>query len=128
MDFADRLKELRENSKMTQEELAKVLGVGRPTIAGYETKGKQPSYEILSKLSEILHCTTDYLLGRSEYRIDSSVTVSEYIVPDLISQEIIEELQNNEELKKIIVHLINLPEKDKATVYALINHLKSSNK
>ena len=47
MRFAAMLKKLREEKAITQEALAKELGVTRSTIAGYETKGKQPDYERL---------------------------------------------------------------------------------
>lgn len=64
MDFSQRLKYLRNEYKITQRELAKHLGVGRPTIAGYETKGLQPSYETLGKIADYFKVSTDYLLGR----------------------------------------------------------------
>ncbi len=65
MDFGQRLKSLREEKKITQDELAIHIGVGRPTIAGYETKGKQPSFEILEKLADFFGVSIDYLLGRT---------------------------------------------------------------
>jgi transcriptional regulator with XRE-family HTH domain len=65
MDFGQRLKFLREEKKITQDELAAKIGVGRPTIAGYETKGKQPSFEILEKLADYFGVSIDYLLGRT---------------------------------------------------------------
>ena len=42
MNFANNLKQLRQGRHMTQEALARYLNVTRPTIAGYETKNKQP--------------------------------------------------------------------------------------
>jgi len=68
LDFGKRLKELREGKGITQEELAEHLGVGRPTIAGYETKGKQPDFEKLSKIADFFNCSIDYLLGRTNER------------------------------------------------------------
>lgn len=66
MDFGERLKQLRNEYKITQKQLAKTLGVGRPTIAGYETKGIQPSYETLNKIADYFKVSTDYLLGRTD--------------------------------------------------------------
>jgi len=68
MDFSQRLKHLRNEYKITQKQLAKHLGVGRPTIAGYETKGLQPNYETLSKIADYFKVSTDYLLGRVDER------------------------------------------------------------
>ena len=66
MDFASRLKELRESRNITQEQLAGLLKVSRPTVAGYETKQRQPDYDKLIMLSEIFHVSIDYLLTGHE--------------------------------------------------------------
>jgi transcriptional regulator with XRE-family HTH domain len=68
MNFAERLKALRIEHKVTQQQLAQLLGIGRPTIAGYETKGKQPDYDKLIELAEYFNVSIDYLLGRSAIR------------------------------------------------------------
>ena len=47
MVFKDVLKKLRTENGITQEELATLLNVTRPTVAGYETKGKEPDFKIL---------------------------------------------------------------------------------
>ncbi len=62
MNFANTLKNLREANDVTQEELAEFLKVTRPTIAGYETKNRQPDYERLVKIAEYFDVTVDYLL------------------------------------------------------------------
>lgn len=62
MKFAATLKELREERHITQKTLAEHLKVTRSTIAGYETKGKQPDYERLIRIAKYFHVTTDYLL------------------------------------------------------------------
>ena len=51
MKFASTLKLLREQNHVTQKELADYLKVTRSTIAGYETKGKQPDYERLLRIA-----------------------------------------------------------------------------
>lgn len=73
MDFGQRLKLLRNEKKITQDELALHLGVGRATVAGYETKGKQPSFEILEKLADCFGVTLDYLLARTDDRTEINV-------------------------------------------------------
>lgn len=62
MGFADKLKNLRKENNLTQKDVAERLNVSRSTIAGYETKQRQPSYEKLLVLSNIFHVTIDYLL------------------------------------------------------------------
>lgn len=62
MSFEAKLKALRMENKMTQQYVAKRLNVSRSTIAGYETKNRQPSHEKLTALANLFHVTVDYLL------------------------------------------------------------------
>lgn len=62
LQFPHILKTLRKENKVTQEELANYLNVTRPTIAGYESRNKQPDYEKLVLISDFFHVTIDYLL------------------------------------------------------------------
>ena len=63
MQFKDRLKQLRKNNKITQEHLAKIIGVERSTIGKYESTNTIPSNEILIALSKYFNVSIDYLLG-----------------------------------------------------------------
>lgn len=62
LQFPNILKSLRKENNITQEELAAYLNVTRPTIAGYESRNKQPDYEKLAMLAEYFHVTIDYLI------------------------------------------------------------------
>ena len=107
LNLGERLKLLREENKITQEQLAEHLGVGRPTIAGYETKGKQPSFEILDKIADFFNVSIDYLLGRSDIKNPSTVSIEDDNKKDSTSNEIAEQIdklspESQEELKKLI--------------------------
>ena len=65
-----RLKELRKQNKMTQQVVASKLGVSRSTVAMWETGQNEPDNQMLLQLSMLLNCSVDYLLGRSDDRID----------------------------------------------------------
>ena len=64
----NRLKYLREEKNMLQEDLAKVLEVSQKTISNYETGERDMSTETLTKLSEYFNVSIDYLLGKSDIR------------------------------------------------------------
>jgi transcriptional regulator with XRE-family HTH domain len=66
--FGDRLKSLRNEKGITQQQMADHIKVSRPTIAGYETKGVQPDFEKLSTISSYFNVSVDYLLGLSDIR------------------------------------------------------------
>ena len=63
MDFGTRLKELRKQNGLTQQQLAERVGVTKSVISFYELKERTPSPDVLTKLSYIFHVSTDYLLG-----------------------------------------------------------------
>lgn len=62
--FSNRLKALREDNDLTQEELAKALHITRSALANYETNLREPDYELLIKIADYFHVTLDYLLDR----------------------------------------------------------------
>ena len=62
MDFSEVLKELRESNCITQEQLARQIDVSRSTIAGYESKNREPDFDKLLSLSRFFHVSVDYLL------------------------------------------------------------------
>lgn len=68
MSFGEILKQLRTDNNVTQQELADYIGVGRPSIAGYETKKKHPDYDKLKLIADFFDVSTDYLL---EYQKDN---------------------------------------------------------
>ncbi len=63
-----RLKLLRQEKKITQEQLAEIIGVERSSIGKYESPNKPvvPSSDIIVRLAEYFNVSVDYLLGREE--------------------------------------------------------------
>ena len=66
--FSNRLIALRKERGLTQAELAKLTHLQRSTLSGYETEGKEPTFETLCALASYFGVTTDYLLGISSAR------------------------------------------------------------
>lgn len=66
--FSRRLIELRQERKIPQAALGKILQIPRSTISGYETEGKEPDYNTLSQMADFFGVSADYLLGRSDER------------------------------------------------------------
>lgn len=58
-----RLKTLRLQYNLTQEDLAQKLGVSKSVISAYENGFRRPSFEALIKLAYTFQVSTDYLLG-----------------------------------------------------------------
>lgn len=63
MSFASKLKNLREIKNLTQEELAKKVGVSLKTISRYESGQSKPRYrKTYDNLAEVLNTSHDYLV------------------------------------------------------------------
>lgn len=63
MDFGKRLKTLRTQAGMTQQQLACRIGVTKSVVSFYELQERSPSPQVLIKIARIFHVSTDYLLG-----------------------------------------------------------------
>lgn len=61
MAFNDRLKEARNNAGLTQEQLAKKLGLAKSTITGYEKGTSEPNMITVKNLMDILKVDANYL-------------------------------------------------------------------
>ena len=65
------LKTIRKSRGLTQQQLAKLIGVTESAVGQYETDRRKPSYEVLLKLSDVLQCTVEELLGNTpRYVVD----------------------------------------------------------
>ena len=63
MLVADRIKKLRKKNKISQKELAALLGVSRSSVNGWELGINMPSTQYIIKMARLWHVSTDYLLG-----------------------------------------------------------------
>jgi len=76
MNYGDRLKNLRENKKLSQQQLADKLKINRSTYARYELNQTQPDIETLKMIADFYEVTTDYIVGRTNYMQESNKNVS----------------------------------------------------
>ena len=63
--FCARLKEIRKQRKLTQQELAEKSGIPSTSIYHIEAGSRKPSLENFYKLVVVLNVSADYLLGRT---------------------------------------------------------------
>ncbi len=67
MDFATRLKELREEKGISRYKLAKDIGVNKQTITFWEEGINEPKISYAVLLADYFEVCTDYLLGRQDW-------------------------------------------------------------
>lgn len=64
--LGERLRELRQQRKMTQFDVARYLGITDSAYGYYEQGRREPSMDVLLKLSSLFGVTVDYLLGKTD--------------------------------------------------------------
>ena len=64
----DRIKDLREDADMTQQQIADKLFINRRTYSSYELGIRGIPTEILSAIADIYDTSTDYLIGRTDVK------------------------------------------------------------
>ena len=68
MEYSKRLRYLRELKNLNQEEMAKVINVGRRTYCSYEIQEKILPIKHLNALANFFNVSIDYLLGLSNIK------------------------------------------------------------
>ena len=67
MKFGEKLKQLRTDKGLTQEELSSAVGISRRTYVSYEQEGRYPrKRELYGKLADVLGCDPNYLVTEDE--------------------------------------------------------------
>jgi len=58
--------ELRQKRGLTQNMLARKIGIKRAAISHYELGRREPDFETLALLADFFHVSIDFLLGRAD--------------------------------------------------------------
>lgn len=96
--FGNKIKDLRENKKITQAELAKILDVSPSTIGMWEQNRRTPDAESLKKISNVFNVSVDYILGKTDIRnydnMEPTIALHSEIPYDELPQEARDEINN----------------------------------
>ena len=89
--FGIKLKRLRTEKELTQEELSSLLGLTRATISSYERCALYPSIEALISICRFFHESADYMLGLA----DTNTFDTSYLTDrqELIIRAVLDEFQ-----------------------------------
>ena len=77
MTIAEKIKKLRKDNNMTQEDLAEKLNVSRQTISKWETNVVIPDADNIVSICKLFNITTDELL---DYKVESVQTKILFII------------------------------------------------
>ena len=63
MQYYPRLRDLREDMDLTQDELVKKLGMHKTTYTNYEQGKREPPFELIVELAKLYDVSIDYIAG-----------------------------------------------------------------
>ena len=91
--LSERIRELRLAKKISQVELAGLIGVTKQSVSNWENDNIQPSIDMLVKIADTLNVSTDYLLARDNRKYldvtglsDAQIGHLKLIISDLIGK------------------------------------------
>ena len=87
--FHENLKIARERKKMSQKEVAEIIGVAKSTFSLYESGNREPNILTIQKIADALDTSPNELLGTSQ-------------TPDTIAAHFDGEDYTEEEIQKIM--------------------------
>ena len=76
------LRQLRKDAKRTQQQMADVLGITQQAYAAYENDKSSPPKDVLEKIADYFHVSTDYLLGREEKSSPAGQESGGIVIPE----------------------------------------------
>lgn len=118
--FHERLKQLRLESGLSQQELANQLKISRSTLSNYEHGNREPNFEMLELITNYFNVDMNYLTG---YDNDNS-TLLKYFShqPELL--ETCKRINDNDHLKLLFDNTKDLTQQDLEPVLILIDGIR----
>ena len=75
LTIGEKIKKIRKEKGLTQQELADILGIAKTTVTMYETGNRYPHLGILKKICLIFDISGNYLLGLTDKAISLKVAM-----------------------------------------------------
>ncbi len=66
MQYYPRLRDLREDKDLTQEQLVRILQMHKTTYTNYEQGKREPPFELIIKLAKFYQVSIDYIAGLTD--------------------------------------------------------------
>ncbi len=96
MLMTERLKAARKECKLTQQQVADILGVDRSTYAYYELGVSNPSIENLIALSAVFKTDVQWLVGADKPNDAFCAPENEFLIKKAVKEQLMAELSKEE--------------------------------
>lgn len=117
MEFAERLKELRNSRNLSQSELAKKLNVSKSTISMLEVGSRKPSWELMEVIADYFNVDMNFLLGKEEqsrFFMDYDIyNIASELSEDSELLAVVEKASKDNGFRERLLGIVKLMENDK---------------
>lgn len=113
--IGERLRTIRKEHKLTQQNIADVLGIDRTTYTVYELGTTTPSPATLVKLSQIYNVTVGYLIGVEENNPELRKSNKSFSAASTLNSDPLSLLEKEE--REILLYFRVLSPEEKEVVY-----------
>ncbi len=125
--LAARLRELRARQGMTQDQVAKALGVHESAVSRWEGGSRFPTGDDLLKLSDLFRVSIDTLFGKAEQPVPAGCALLDQALLDRLAQA-----KDTAEFDRLVTqhqgHAIWLPVPDGAVVLPVAEAMRRTHK
>ena len=116
--FKERLKILRTEAGLTQQQLSDKTGLNRSLIAHYERGIREPNLDTLEIVADYFNVDTDYLLGKTDIRrLYTFIDNDDHTLTDAVN---ILMMKKSTILNELIIKLSKLSEEEIVSLNKLI--------
>ena len=105
-ELGKKIRQLREDRKLSQAELAKVIGTSREIVSNIETGARMPKLGEISELSSFFHCSIDDLISEEE-SVEIIVKKSKEAKPEKEALRINVPQKNLNKFKEVFLYILN---------------------
>lgn len=115
LTIQERIRDLRQEKKLTLEQLSEQTGLSKSALGSYESNDtKDISHYAIIRLAKFYGVTTDYLLGISEQKTvggtsmyhDSDFTPEQGLLPpEKVNRRLLQELVSHEEFPRLLADI-----------------------
>ena len=123
-DFPNIFRKIREQSGLTQQQLADKLGISRSAVGMYEKGEREPNFETLELIADTFNVDMNYLLGKKS---------TTEVIPDVYylneeTRKIAQEIYDNDELSLLFDAAKDAAPEDLKTIHTMLLALKRKEK
>lgn len=119
----NRIKELRDDKGLLQQDLADHLQIKQATVSSWELEKSEPNITTLITLSKLFGCTIDHLVCN-----DNNESAANYVSPHAIEHEVLcNILSGDKQYSTLIACFSRLSPNDKASLVSQIKAMSPNN-